>query len=657
MKKNWFIATFLGVTGIVVASASLPDAWKFDQSVTIETNGLIKIDVPLETLDHARSGLEDLRLYDSLGVETPFLIERPVQISAVVQAARNTRVTLRPDASVVLVETGLAQALDGVILESPARDFIKSALIEGSQDGKVWQTITDGEPLFRQPLGASKLHVSLTPAQWAWLRVTLDDKRSAPIPITGAQIQASGPEPAPAQPLELRVIEREEGPLRTRLTLRVAGAPVVLAGITIETPEPLFTRPVELLRPSVEENEIRETVLARGTLYRMVVEGRPMVSNLTFARDAFVPVKELVMTLENGDSPPLALTTLKATRRPVHLTFLSSGAGVFHLLSGNPLCPAPHYDLATMPHDVSGQWTRSRAGEFATNTAYRQAAPLPEVGESGAALDVSDWGYRKQVAIKQSGVQQVELDLETLSEASTDLSDLRLMRDGRQLSYLIERPAISRRFSPVMEKLADSKRPSMSRWRLKLPEHSLPITRIHAQTDAPFFKRDVVLMESAPDERGNMNYIQRSAASWTRALNQIRTPLSMEVQGRLATDTVYLEMENGDNPALALDRIEMEYPVARLVFKATGEGTVWLYYGNSKARRPQYDIDLAARQMLAETKNKATLGAVEALRGRRGGIERLGGAAGWLFWGVLGAVVIGLLAVIRRLVPKHPEGQ
>ena len=656
MKNKGIVAAWIVFMGIVVSGAPLPEAWKYDQTVTIGTNGLVKIDVPLETLDHARSGLEDLRMYDAQGVEVPFLIERPVQIPAVVQAVRNLRVTLRPEATVVVVETGLTQALDGVILESPARDFIKSAMIEGSQDGKVWQTLGDGDPLFRLALGGSKLELPLpSPAgKWAWLRVTLDDRRSAPVPITGARIQAAGPESAPAQPMELRVLEREEVPGRTRLTLQVAGAPIVLAGITIETPEPLFTRRVSLFRPSVEENEIRETLLAEGTLYRMALEERPMVSNLTFARDAVVPAKELVMTIENGDSPPLAMTTVRATRRPVYLTCLAAGPGTYHLLSGHASCEAPHYDLAAMPHNVSGRWVPSRAGELGPNAAYRQAAPLPEVAESGAALDTSEWQFRKNVVMGQSGVQQLELDLETLSGASPDLSDLRLMRDGRQISYLIERPVLSRRFSPAVEKANDPRRPSASRWRLKLPQRSLPITRIEGQTGAPFFKRDVALIEPVADERGNLNRIQRSAASWVRVLNQTKTPLSMDIQGLLATDTVYVEMENGDNPPLEVDRFEMEYAVVRLIFKAADRANVYLYYGNPKARRPQYDIDLAARQMLAESKYKATPGPGEQLRGYRGGPGRFGGAAGTLFWVVLGAVVIGLLVVITRLLPKHP---
>jgi len=652
MKNKWVVAALIVGAGIVVFGAPLPEAWKYDQTVAIGTNGLIKIDVPLETLDHARPGLEDLRLYDAQGAETPFLIERPVQVPAVVQAARNMRVTLRPEATVVVVETGLAQALDGVILESPARAFIKSTLLEGSQDGKNWLTLADGEPIFRQSPGASKLHLPVTAAKWAWLRVTLDDKRSPPIPITGARIQAAGPEPAPTQPMALRVTEREDGPGRTRLTLRVAGAPVVLAGITIETPEPLFTRRVSLFRPSVEENEIRETMLAEGTVYRMALEGRPMVSDLTFAQDAVVPVKELVMTIENGDSPPLAITAVRAARRPVLLTFLASGPGVYHLLSGNTDCAAPQYDLAIMPHDVSGRWVPSSAGEPGTNATFRQKAPLPEVAESGAILDTSEWNFRKRVVIGQSGVQQLELDLETLSEAVKDFSDLRLILDGRQVSYLIERPVLSRRFSPIAEKVVDPKRPSISRWRLKLPQQSLAVTRLQGQTEAPFFKRDAVLLEQVPDERGNLYTAQRGAASWVRALNQTKTPMSMDIQGPLSSDTVDLEMENGDNPPLEMGSFEMEYPVVRLIFKATGEGNVYLYYGNSKARRPQYDIDLAARQMLAEVKIKATPGPAEQLRGHRS-IERLGGASGWVFWGVLGLVVIGLLVVITRLLPKH----
>jgi hypothetical protein len=651
MNSKRFVAILIVMMGVRCLGAPLPESWKFDQPVSIGTNGLIKFEVPLETLDHARPGLEDLRLYDAQGVEIPFLVERPVEVPATVQTVRNLQVKLQTGATVAVVETGLTQAMDGVVLESPARDFIKSTLVEGSQDGKTWRMLEEGAPVFRQAFGASQMQLAVPAGKWAWLRVTLDDRRSAPIPITGAKIQPAGPQFAPAQPLDVRVVERENDAGHTRLTLRMPAAPIVLAGLTIETPESLFSRHVTLSRPRMEENEIHETVLAEGTFYRMALEGSPTVSNLTFGRDIVIPVKELTMTIENGDSPPLAITTVRATRRPVYATCLAQAPGSYHLLSGNPACDAPRYDLASLVRDVSGRWVPSRAGALVTNAAYRQTVPLPEVPETGAALDTREWKYRKSIAIMQSGVQQFELDLEVLSKASRDLHDLRLVREGRQIAYLVERPRLSRRFSPVVEKVPDSRRPSLSRWKLTLPQPSLPIIRLQAQTEAPFFKRDVALWEQVPDERGNLNDIQRGTVSWVRSLNQARTPLLMDISGPLATDAVFLEMENGDNPPLAVDRIEMEYAVARLIFKASGEGTVYLYYGNPKAHRPQYDIDLAARQMFAEEKHKVSAGAGEELRGHV--FYRFGGAAGWMFWGVLCLVVVGLVVVITRLLPKH----
>ena len=55
-----------------------------------------------------------------------------------------------PTATVITLETGLAQPLDGVTLESPAANFIKAVRVEGSADGQNWQTLAQGQPIFRQ---------------------------------------------------------------------------------------------------------------------------------------------------------------------------------------------------------------------------------------------------------------------------------------------------------------------------------------------------------------------------------------------------------------------------------------------------------------------------------------------------------------------------
>ena len=51
------------------ALALSPNEWRFRQPLDVPAAGLIRIDLPPETLDAARPALEDLRLLDSAGQE------------------------------------------------------------------------------------------------------------------------------------------------------------------------------------------------------------------------------------------------------------------------------------------------------------------------------------------------------------------------------------------------------------------------------------------------------------------------------------------------------------------------------------------------------------------------------------------------------------
>ena len=108
---------------VSATAASLPSDWQREQSFDISTTGLVKMSLPVETLDAARPELEDLRLYDAAGNEVPYLIDRPVPIAKVVQEAKSFQVSLNANTTVITLETGVAQPLDGVTLESPFNGF------------------------------------------------------------------------------------------------------------------------------------------------------------------------------------------------------------------------------------------------------------------------------------------------------------------------------------------------------------------------------------------------------------------------------------------------------------------------------------------------------------------------------------------------------
>lgn len=119
------------------------------------------------------------------------------------------------------------------------------------------------------------------------------------------------------------------------------------------------------------------------------------------------------------------------------------------------------------------------------------------------------------------------------------------------------------------------------------------------------------------------------------------------------SDRVFLETDNGDNPAIDLHGFQFSFPVTRLLLRVTDPSDLLLYYGNREAVPPRYDLALVAVQFLAAEKSMAKPGLEGQLKGgswMEG--PPVAGVKGILFWGVQGLVVIALLVVISRLLPK-----
>src|ERR1039458_6260779 len=98
-------------------AATLPAEWQHEQRFETPAPGLLKLSLPAATLDAARPALEDLRLYDDAGMEVPYLIERPRPTGKITQAAKSFQVSVEGTFTVLTLETGLTQPLDGVTLD------------------------------------------------------------------------------------------------------------------------------------------------------------------------------------------------------------------------------------------------------------------------------------------------------------------------------------------------------------------------------------------------------------------------------------------------------------------------------------------------------------------------------------------------------------
>jgi hypothetical protein len=98
--------------------------------------------------------------------------------------------------------------------------------------------------------------------------------------------------------------------------------------------------------------------------------------------------------------------------------------------------------------------------------------------------------------------------------------------------------------------------------------------------------------------------------------------------------------------------VQAVYPVVRLIFKVADPGGFELIYGNPAANTPRYDLSLVAVKLLTSSRNVAKLAVGDPNSATRNAFSGLKG--GYIFWGALALVVIVLLVVVAKLLPKPP---
>src|SRR5262245_38553321 len=658
MLLNAYVIVTLAIFVAVHTTLAFdPNEWRYKQSFEVPAKGLVRVSVPAATLEAAQPGLEDLRIIDSTGNQVPYLFERLLPDSESTTRATEFRSTIENGATHLNLKTGTNVPIIGVSLETPATQFMKAANVEASNDGRTWTKLAGGESLFQLPNGATKRRVPLPEGVWQFLRITIDDLGSPAVPFTGAQLHKARTT-APAEAVAVTVKSRDESPGTTRLALDLGAANLTLGSLRIESNEPVFTRAVTLAVPEVGDNGIGERKIADAVIYRVNVNGKNE-AHLEVPLESEIHTRELLVLVRNEDSPPLSIDSVRADRRLVRLTFFANQPGQYSLLSGNSQCAPPRYDLSAL----SGKLRNATATDvvplaLALNPNYKPPEALAAVTLTGAQIDVGKWKFRKLLALTQSSVQQVELDPELLARSQPDQRDIRIVHGEYQLPFLFERTSLSRPIGLNAAAANDPKKPALSRWSLKIPRPGVPITRLVCTSSSPLFHRQMRLWEEVLDERGDKFASELGRATWDQTPNSPKRDLVIELNARPQSDRLFLETDNSDNPAIELRDFRSYYPVTRVVFKATPDPAqpVWLFYGNLDATAPRYDLALVAGELLRAERGTVAAGPEENLSSKPSFVgQTLTGSTRYIFWGALALVVIVLLAIMSRFLPKPQQ--
>ena len=672
---------------------STPPEWPYSQDLQVTQKGLTKAELPMETLSNAQSTLADLRLMDPTGQEVSYYIEQPLIEPARQMPLDHVTITMARGKTVVI---GMippmisGQGLNSIVLFSPTEDFLKPITLETSNDRSHWTTYAKGYPIFKQPGQAISTSLELPKINQAYLRLTLDDSATPPIRVQGIELRAAPKTLPTLERVQAQILEANSDSHETVVQLLLPADNLTLDSIRLETPETTFRRRVTVSLKTFSAGEFRDAVLGQGFIYRVAFDQKA-AEGLAIPLGRQIPGRQLILHIENGDSRPLTLSKVAADVVPAYMIFDAPAAGTYSVWVGNLLATPKTYDVASLQDKmVTASFAKATFGAFLPNTAYRPPEPLPEVQGEGTSIDISPWHFRKSVempspsplpegeGLRQSKegvgllplgeggrrpdegprIWRLELDLEALAHNAGRLGALRLVRRGNQIPYIVDDAGVSREFQPTLESQPPTG--NRSRWLLTLPYKGIPLSQLQFIVDDALFQRNVQVYQDVPSEQGEKprTQLHRTGSSWTRTHGEQQEGFTIQLGATIQGDKLYLEMDNGDNPPIHVSNVRAFYQASRILFKATPGAPLYLYYGQDDAAAPQYDLNLIAGEILAAPPLEVKLGPEEVLKVRPWWDAPVPtGGTKWLFWIVMGLVVVGLLTVIAKLLPaEETEG-
>src|SRR6185369_7625237 len=176
--RNLFFIFIIAAVVSVSAQTSL-SLWPYYVEVTPQrTDGqLYDVVVPLPVMDKARADLADLRLFDSANREIPYAIRirRDVDEKREIPTRLFNYGFAGPTTSEVTVDLGENSGEHNEIeIETNGVNFRRQVVIEGSDSGREWRTLSNDGVLFSfasQNNVAESERVSYPTSRYRYLRV------------------------------------------------------------------------------------------------------------------------------------------------------------------------------------------------------------------------------------------------------------------------------------------------------------------------------------------------------------------------------------------------------------------------------------------------------------------------------------------------------
>ena len=638
----------------------------------------LKIDVPLLSRaqrftsvrlggggGRARSGLGDLRIFDSQGREVPYLLAHPVRepewVAGAILPVASTK-----KSSGFEVDFGAPTLVDTLMVDGLPAPFLKRITIEGSGDRERWTMLAAEGTLFDLPADRlQQLGVAFRGGAYRYIRGTWDDANSGRLPaprgVRARLVPAAGfsHEPATAA---VSVERRPSEPARSRYRLKLPAAGLPIVAVKIETGPGHVFRTAAIAESRLEGSHAAPVILGHETLVRVERDGLTASAlriPISLPREA-----ELELVVDDGNNPPLDLKNVSVELAELPWIYFEAPGGPLTARYGNASAAAPAYDLEAVRDGLKLEDLPEATWGDPVESPRATVTTLPPQGaQTGAAVDVKEFRHRRAIPATAGGLVALPFDAAALAHSKGPahaFADVRIAdAAGRQVPYLLERrdeplalPLTLRPVETSVSALRSQPGHHRTVYAVTLPHPRLPSARLVLETSSRVFQRHVQVVVERPADRAHRDSWaeMRAAVLWQHASPETPAPAAVVPLSLGSEPELRIVVNEGDNQPLAIARAHLLLPSWRARFFSPSQ-PLWLLYGHDVLPAPRYDLALLAPQVMgaeareleAAAQEPADSPATPTLVTPR------------MFWIGLAGAVLALLAVIVKLVAGSSE--
>ncbi len=201
------------------------------------------------------------------------------------------------------------------------------------------------------------------------------------------------------------------------------------------------------------------------------------------------------------------------------------------------------------------------------------AVALPALAD----FDASGWRRRRAVETQAACLASFEVDDAIYAAANPSLADLRLAANG-EIPYTLIRLAERREAVAKLRRTEDE----ATRATVLTAPVTAPFDSVRIETAEPAFDRHMEVSVSKDGDK----WRYAGSGSIYRARDGERLQVTFSEQH---ARYFRIRIFNHDDRPIAITRVALGRPAVRVFFRP-GKGPHYLYYGNPRARAPEYDF-------------------------------------------------------------------